>query len=465
MSDVFSFSDGDVNRIAITKRICELIASDSEIRDKFDNKAVLKSEIENLLLAYGFGDTALEAEVLSMMYDARDDVNNLRDQLNLEWANFNKLRLKFRDDLKEKVDDSIADPVIRKWRHRIQLQNTANIHPSFSENNMYPFFAIELSDGCSVGCPFCGIGALGLKGHYLATEENKDEFVGLLKTLQVEFGEDVGVAGFLYWATDPLDNPHYEKFEKLYEDTTGFIPQMTTAIANKNIERVKNIVANDSPSRVVAHRFSVLSRGALKKIFRSFSPLDLLHVEIIPQMRGSLLQKANAGKNFDINGSIQDTPDTIACVSGLLINMVSRELKLVSPCAATAEYPLGYIIHKGYTFETLVQLREAISDIRDWIKSDKISIEDQINLSDEFTFCRADKDVLISKYYRYNFSNNPRRRRILNIISEKERPIQYRELMEKLISENHNPIVVAHEINSLYESGFIKKLGSQSIEC
>ena len=45
--------------------------------------------------------------------------------------------------------------------------------------------------------------------------------------------------GTCYYATEPLDNPDYEKFADAFYDVFGVVPQLTTAAAMRKPERTK----------------------------------------------------------------------------------------------------------------------------------------------------------------------------------------------------------------------------------
>jgi hypothetical protein len=50
-------------------------------------------------------------------------------------------------------------------------------------------------------------------------------------------------------------------------------------------------------------------------------------------------------------------PATIACVEGFVLNLVRRNVKLISPCKASDRWPLGYYLHGEATFTDAADLR------------------------------------------------------------------------------------------------------------
>ena len=105
--------------------------------------------------------------------------------------------------------------------------------------------------------------------------------------------------GIVYYASDPMDNPDYEKFCIDFSDILGMFPQTTTALAHKDIERMRSLLKLSRSRNCRLDRFSVLSLGLLKKIYRAFTPDELTHVEIISQMPESNQLKADAGRYFE----------------------------------------------------------------------------------------------------------------------------------------------------------------------
>ena len=188
--------------------------------------------------------------------------------------------------------------------------------------------------------------------------------------------------GFCYWATDPLDNPDYERFANDFADVTGVFPQTTTAQGHKDPERIRKLLAVSEARGCEINRFSVLTEPQLRQIFERCSPGELIKVEIVAQMRDGTVPKAAAGAFREVaqnrtkvvaiereklarladavraatnreDGRVQvemAQPGTIACVSGFLLNMVKRTIKLISPCRASEQWPLGYIVFEERNF-------------------------------------------------------------------------------------------------------------------
>ena len=167
------------------------------------------------------------------------------------------------------------------------------------------------------------------------------------------------------------------------------------------------------------NRFSVLSEPLLRRIYDEYSPDELTHVGIVPQMRGGLIPKADAGAfraaaarrpdvlelerrklhvmsetsrlldeaaGTPVSGAMTALPGTIACVSGFLLNMVRRSVKLISPCRATGEWPLGYIVFDEGTFTDAENLGRRLDEMIDRHMPLTISADARARLNPAFSY-------------------------------------------------------------------------------
>ena len=442
----------EIKVFSSVKRFSELYSADKKFRDicKYNNWK--SSEIQDYLDPYGIYSSIPEYFFNDLKRNPLENKDKSAKSLIEDWNFFYKKKLAHREALKKYTQQSITNESISSWRTRVVKQNMAQMDSAFLDGNVYPLFSIELSEGCSVGCPFCGIGAEGLKEHFLATDENITLFKKILASIKSNMGENSGMSGFLYWATEPLDNPDYQVFEKSYCDVLGFIPQLTTAIAYKDVEKVRSIISNRSASRISPHRFSVLSMGALKKIYKAFSPEDLLDVEIIPQMNGSLVVKANAGKNYSEKTS-GNVPDTIACVAGLLINMPRKEVKIISPCPASEEHPLGYITYDTRFFKDSHDFDHIIKEWEDTYFNIKPKSEDIISIWPEVNLSEIiESGKITTKNINFNLSENSIAKFLIDSIHH-NKSLKMKTLMSLAVNENYDVFHALGAINELISEG------------
>lgn len=284
-----------------------------------------------------------------------------------EWMDWAELR---------QIGDRSSHPQFKAWRARQIARTQFQFSDGLSQRIAHIPVCFELSQGCSVGCYFCGISAPKLEDIFSYTPEHAKLWRGILALLQETLGEAAS-AGFCYWATDPLDNPDYEQFMLDFHDILGVFPQTTTAQPTKDLDRVRSLLKLSFEKGCKLNRFSILSPKILDQVYAAFTAEELAFVGLVPQNPDAIVltqfpfasapaRKMHAGRLLQRQSASTDqrfVEGTIACVSGLLINLVERSIKLISPCIANSDYPLGYITFAQGTFSDLPSFEALLSQI------------------------------------------------------------------------------------------------------
>lgn len=263
-----------------------------------------------------------------------------------------------------------ADPRYHAWRQRQIERCEIEFGLRVNSQIVHAPAAVELQKGCSVGCWFCGVSAPALGG----IRRYSPETARLWRDVVAALHEVTGAAlasGILYWATDPLDNPDYEQYLAAWQEQVGHAPQTTTSQPAKHLDRTRAFVARSAGDQAGSMRISVLSLPVLRRLFREFTPEELLGTDLVMQMPEAATHVAKAGRAATATPARgaerietdDDAANSIACVSGFLLNMVERSVRMITPCHASEQWPEGYRVVGEGSFEEAGDLRALLQEM------------------------------------------------------------------------------------------------------
>ncbi|AHF88041.1 hypothetical protein RLEG3_02865 (plasmid) [Rhizobium leguminosarum bv. trifolii WSM1689] len=360
---------GEVRTLAHIKRFLECFLGDAAF------KSALLENLDNprtVAARYGIDVDPIEMLPLWHPNYLKFDREPERASwpLAVAWREYIGEMVRHRDLLRDEGNMSVAAPRFHAWRER-QMRRCEDVLGDFSKSITHPVIAFELSEGCTGGCSFCGLSAGRFKGYFEYSKKHADLWRGVVGVAREMFGSAAST-GFCYNATDPMDNPDYDRFLLDYYQITGTLPQTTTAMPLKNLALTKRVLELFELYRCVTNRFSVLSTDQLNQIHATFSPEDLMGVELVLQGKGMPSSKAFAGrarneilKNGDPTPLSKRDHSTIACVSGFLINMPRRRVQLITPVPASTRWPLGYRILDERFFGTPDEFQDEVQSMID----------------------------------------------------------------------------------------------------
>ena len=323
-------------------------------------------------------------------------------------------------------DSKPIEPRFAAWRDRQIARSATIFRQAYNLYTPHILFAIELSKGCSVGCWFCGVGAPKLDSQYPHTEANRRLFVDVLSSLKKYAGPLAGGRGFLYWATDPFDNPHFEKFCLDFQAVFGRFPLVTTAQPQRDIKRTRAFL-DLAKSRGAKVRFSMTTLRLLDTVHREFSAEELEKVDIIAINQGSVLRPAASGRARERYlkkggehldwAAVADT--SISCVSGFLINMVDRTVKLITPCPSSERWPLGYYVYDERTFTTGSDLDRVVDEMIATHMPLQAPADDVLRFRSDLTYRGTDDGFVVEgRYGRSAMTENPLLRDVGDAIAD-----------------------------------------------
>jgi radical SAM family RiPP maturation amino acid epimerase len=349
----------DVRPVLFNKRFIERWYADGEFRELAAVNAVEAAARYNL---------KADPEQIRMLWDpvARESLPHARDlPLNVRrYLAFQNEKARSRERYRAKATPH--DPRFAAWRARMMARCVSHLGGHKAEYVVHAPMCFELSKGCSVGCWFCSVAAPRLSDQFLYTAENQKLWRQTLEVFQEKVGPPAGMA-FCYWASDPLDNPDYERYLCDFHDILGEFPQTTTAQAQKHVERVRELLRLAEQRGGMLERFSILTLKQWNLIHEAFDPAELTYVECIPQNKeayepsksisGRALERHRKRVAKNLEEPIpDDSTFTTACVSGFLVNMVDRTVRLITPCHACDRWPLGYWVSDHGTFTDAASL-------------------------------------------------------------------------------------------------------------
>jgi radical SAM family RiPP maturation amino acid epimerase len=324
----------------------------------------------------------------------------------------NLLRTLANDDVVSRAE-SAKDRRYKAWRRRQVARCNSQFKSYFNDLILHISACFELTRGCSVGCWFCALDPQPLQGVFEYSQQNKRLWRGVLQTMYDILGPAAG-AGMCYCATEPFDNPDYEKFCLDYCDILGVFPPTVTAKATEDFARTRRFMDLNRKKNGRVPSFSITSLEALDSVHSEFSAEELLHTYLVLHNRESSAHftfsgraMRNAHKKAFKKISFHEGRTT-ACVSGFLLNMVEKSVKLVSPCVPDKRWPLGYRTHEKATFTDAEDLKEILFEMMETHMPLHIREEDRVKFRQDLMYRELDEGFEVSTpFMTRRFENHP----------------------------------------------------------
>ncbi|MDR2115509.1 MAG: radical SAM family RiPP maturation amino acid epimerase [Planctomycetaceae bacterium] len=265
---------------------------------------------------------------------------------------------------------------LKIWRRRQMERLFTEVGFGQARSMIHAPLIFELSDGCSVGCWFCGVNAKKKGEDFLYTRDNIKLWRDTLEFFNDFLGKSAGT-GTCYYGTEPFDNPDYELFCDDFADILGTFPQTTTAVALRDVERTRRLLKHSRERGTKINRFSILSEKILDEVHAAFTPEELLYTELLTQNFEASSGISHAGrarehkelfqKKEKLTGTAFPTePASICCISGFRLNMVRKTIDILTPCGANEKYPLGEWHLASGSFNTVADIEKIV---RDWTEN------------------------------------------------------------------------------------------------
>ena len=382
------FSPDDIRTAAEVKRFFECHSGDRDFRAAVDAGGKFTDQQRRMLKDIGVTFEPEAMELLWLQPDLLDrfrslvvhhaDLEDAPSDFHARLAPYRELRLWLR--WRHRVDRAVlihkfragirttASPEYTAWRFR-RVAAVRNELGWFGWTLDHPCHAVEMAVGCSVGCGFCAFDAGKLQTVFDLSRPENRELVRAVATGMVRvLGDWSAGHGMLYWSTEPHDNPHYVRLLAFWQELTGAM--LCTATARAGVDWVRELIDYYSTGPVPWPRISVLSRGMMRRLHAAFSPMELRDTQMLMQQKDAEVDRAKVpggrekmlrqlvGADDLRDVDFENLPEgfeppqgSIACISGTLVNMVERTVKLISPCYTTMQYRYGYRVFDEATFD------------------------------------------------------------------------------------------------------------------
>ncbi len=458
-----SRSKSEIRNLAHIKRFLERYSGDEDYRNSINNNEL------DLKTAAKMCGCEIDLETLRPVFHP-EYIEKRQTATKEEWPlthlwNMHMTNMHYyRGEIITSANSQGLTPLFDAWRDRQIVRSNIDLGPGAS-GIVHPPIAFEISDGCSVGCWFCGISAKKFKGHFSLKDDGAQYWREMLQGTQRVLGPGMN-HGFCYWATEPLDNPEYAEFLEIFYEVTGIMPQTTSAIPLRNIELTRKVLKLWEKSRFTVNRFSILTPRILKQVHEEFTPEELLGVELVLQNVGSESIKSAGGRAFKYKPEKGEqtkeakkstmTNSTIACVSGFLVNILRKTIRLVSPTMPSEKWPNGYVVHAEAVYtDTEDYERKLLELIEANMELQKLKTDLPIRFDENFTYMNVDghfaftNDAIVIESKLFE--------KIGPMIADGD--MSPKDIVKKYTKEGGNPFLVAKLLDEFNTYGLVQHTG------
>jgi radical SAM family RiPP maturation amino acid epimerase len=477
-----AFNAEELANIVMLKRVFEWAQGDKDFADALSSGKFSDSQLARLRkigvtfdiqeLALLWSDPAFQSELAACNCVREADFSDaiqaqLKDfpLLGL-WVRYVSLKNKIYRDMRRSIFRVPQSPAFDAWRWRRVLAARSELG-YFGHIIDYPILAFELGDGCSVGCWFCAFATQKLKSN-LDYKQYGDFFRKVAAACVSLFGRDEAAMALLYYGTEPHDNPNYLDFVKDYKKITGYATCTSTAVPG-DAEWLRSLIRFYREDNQPWPRLSVLSKEMMFKIHDLYTPDELRDVELLMQMKEQPREKVSGGRILEEHQGMRDREagsymdgivpqGSIACVSGFLVNMVRRDIQVVSPCYTCERWPYGYRVYDRATFKDADDFPEVVRTLIGRNMPPHPPAEAKARFRDDLVYKPTDEGFdLISPNQIHHFTGKEAVGPVGALIARGD--LSYDRLDEELAATHRmNPLLAGMAINRLFEEGFLDEL-------
>jgi hypothetical protein len=251
-----------------------------------------------------------------------------------------------------------------------------------------------------------------------------------------------------------------------------------TATARADEKWISDLLAHYRPLNQPWPRISVLTRSIMYKIHKRFTPEETMDMTLLMQQKDSeetrlkvpggrdkMLAKLDEYDDLRTH-DIERRPDdmivpqgSIACVSGFLINIIDKSIRLISPCYTTAEHRYGYRVFDEVKF----------TDAADFDRQMGAMIERKMVYEPYDAMIMKFRDDLVYRPKADGFQVTTRHQVHQLVGNDVYAPLgellnqgtfTYAEVVDNLVERGHNAMIVTAVIKGMFDEGFLCELGA-----
>lgn len=378
----------------------------------------------------------------------------------LLWRRYTNAVARFRDNWRQLLEKTPSN-AFNAWRQRQINRCHSQLNEETNKAIVHAAIAFELCKGCSMGCHFCGVGAEPLQTVYRYTAENAKLWRDILDVAVERLGAAAG-GGVCYWATEPSDNPDYVKFVADFGEKTGVYPQTTTAAPLRDLDWTRELLQFRREHSTAMDCFSILSLNTLHRVHDIFSAEDLALTALAMQHTDPAVRsRAQSGRNRkDASGSSQldlAHDHTIACLSGYLVNMADRSVRLISPCPPSGRWPLGYRVYAEGSFSCAAELNDFIGKTMTNCMPEQIAPDDILAFRRDLEYIPLPEEEgfkLLSKYRLHRMTGASHLAQLGELIAQGN--LTSRRVLQELMVQHQDVLAIMASIQKLFDQGLLE---------
>ncbi len=476
------FSENEQAKIVQLKRLFEWTEGDPDFADALNSGNFSVAQTNRMVdigidlnlqeLSPFWENTQLQSDFLQACQSESNDLSQRSMDLLNEtplmalWFRYVAKKIELMRATRNMVQLVPANPRFDAWRLR-RMESAKSELGHFGHVIDHPLLAIELGDGCNVGCWFCAFAARKLQNNLDYTKDGAFFRAVTTACTQLFGRRETGLA-LLYYGTEPHDNPHYLDFVKDFKQITGHSVCTSTAVPD-DAPWVRSLIAFYREENLPWPRFSVLNKEMLFRIHDLYTPQELRDVDLLMQMKDHSREKVSGGRIVkEHQGMRERTKEnylegivpqgSIACVSGFLINLVNRTVQIVSPCYTTKQWKYGYRIHDSATFTDAEDFAEVVGSLIERNMPLSPMPDAKARFRDDLKYQPTDDGFdLISPNQIHHFQGKETVGPIGSLLAQGDKT--YNQLYDELATQHGiNPLLAGMSVKKLFDAGLLDEL-------